>query len=1192
MFRGVRKTISRFLAITSIVALGVGFLGGLMATTPDMQLTFDKYYDDYKVSDLDIKGPLGITDDDVSAVSSLDCVESVLPAKVTDVNLSDGTETYVTRIYGLSELSDDKSSVNSFKLVSGRMPQNDTECVIASPNGYFSSHSVGEKYVLSDDNNDASSLSDTYSFSELTVVGIVQSPLYVSVESEPSTVGTGRVGIIMFVYDSCYSLDVYTDIFVRLKDAASLDTFSTEYTDLVDSDTEYVKSLGTDRTAVRYSDLYTDAQKKLQDASDEYDKAKKDADSQLSDAYQSIQDGKKQLDDAQSELDSKKSEIADAQQEIADNQKKLDDSILQSKASLYDSLDSLVSQQYNALYDKIENSRKSAQAEIDSAKSDLDTKSASLAQNKADLEANEQSLASMRAKLEASGKDLEQWKQSLDTQQQDIDSKRAALADEIKQDLANLENQKSSLTEEEYNSQLEQINKYNSDHTAELDSQQAALDPEKAKYTASKDEYSKNMDSLTQSEAGLAAGKQQLSEAESALSDGYSQIASKQNELDTRIQDSIDQLNTSVPQIRSAILENGLSQIESARVESQSEIDSAKEKIESAEKEIQDAESELSRKKQELEDAEKKYNDSKSDTEQKLSDAKKKIDDGQKDLDSLKSEDWVILDRNDTVSYKSYKSNTDKVAAVAKVFPVFFFLVAALVALTTMTRMVEEERTQIGTLKALGYSKGRILFYYVSYAVAASLIGSIIGITIGYNTLPYVIANAYSMMYTLPPTILKFWWSYTLVIVPLAIACTAVAAMSACLSELSEKPALLILPKAPKSGKRILLEYITPVWKRLSFIKKITARNIFRYKKRFYMTVFGIAGCCALLVTGFGIRDSVHDIVRIQFNDLYKYNVSITLKSDITSSEMDDITSLLDDDSLFSSYSMIHSEKLKIDDKEVTLFVPENNDDFVRQLVIRERKTGRTIEFNDNSVILTEKLCETCGINIGDSFTFSDSDGKEYSLKVTGIAENYISSYMFISNSTYRSVFGTAADTNAVLAHAEKDSTDEERNSLSSRLLSLNGISYLVFSESIKNSFSNTVSSIDYIVIVLIICAGGLAVIVLYNLTNINICERKKELATIKVLGFYKKEVASYIYRETTILSIIGMLLGLVLGIFLHAYVVQCAEVDAVMFGRTIYPMSFVISGAITMIFTVIVELIMLRNLSSIDMVESMKAND
>lgn len=981
---------TRFFSILGIVAIGTGFLAGLLATTPDMRDTADRYYDQNQIMDVDVKGTLGLTDDDVAALLATGDYQQAMPARVTDVLLSNQEGvSYVSRIYGvpLQKRGADEF-LNDFVITDGRMPENASECLLAIPNGYTSLHSVGEVYTLSDENPDYDALPDTYAFDSLTVVGIVQTPYYMSMESELSSVGSGKVDVILYAFPEAYSLDAYTDIFLTVAGLSEYNAFDDAYKDAVAAVTDSLKDFSTERCTLRFNEVKTDAQREIDDARAEYNDAKKDADTELADA-------RTKLDDANAKL-------ADAKQEVADGEKEL----------------------------------RNARSQLRSAKKELDAQ-------------------------------IQQQRDNLEAMRPGIDD---------------------------------------------------------ATYAA----ISAQIDSAAQ------AGQQKIDA-------GWHSVHT--NEI----------------------------------------------KLEDAQKRIADAETELA-------DAEQKYQDAKADADTQLSDAAAKLDDAQKELDDLELPEWYLLDREDVASFVSYKSNTEKVAAIAKVFPLFLFLVAALVALTTMTRMVEEERGQIGTLKALGYSNGAIMFYYIAYATLASTLGSVIGMVIGFYSLPVVISQAYKMMYMLPATETVFRWNYALLIAPIAILCTAVATLWACLSTLKERPARLMLPRAPKAGKRILLERIPFLWNRLKFTQKVTARNIFRYKKRLFMTVIGIAGCTALLLTGFGLRDSISDIVEKQFGELYQYDFTVNLKNGDVWEENSNVRAVFEDANAVESHLLMHIETGDVlvgsEKQSVSIYVPQDNAALKQSILLRDRKSGNDIPFGDGSVVLTEKLCELLRLSVGDSFTLRDSDGREAALTVTGVTENYVSAFAFVANDVYQEAFGAAPAYSHVLARCAGDVTTEAENALSERLLAEDDVTYVQFNASIQTSFENTIKNIDYIVMVLIISAGALAMIVLYNLTNINICERKKELATIKVLGFYEKEVANYIYRETNILSILGTIAGFALGVWLHAFVVKTAEVAVVMFGRQIYPMSYLLAAGVTLLFTLIVDALMLPRVRGIDMVESMKAND
>ena len=559
-------------------------------------------------------------------------------------------------------------------------------------------------------------------------------------------------------------------------------------------------------------------------------------------------------------------------------------------------------------------------------------------------------------------------------------------------------------------------------------------------------------------------------------------------------------------------------------------------------------------------------------------------------LEALGDGSWIIRTRSDSVSFSTYDGNVGKVAALSKIFPVFFFMVALLVALTTMTRLVEETRGKIGTLKALGFTNGQILGEYMVFSLSSSVLGCALGFGVGFRLFPRVISAAYGMMFTLPDIETPFRLSIAACVAPVTIGSIVLATLWVCGSVLRSCPAELMRPQAPAAGKRIWLEHIPWIWHRLSFTRKVTFRNIFRYKKRFFMTVIGVAGCSALLLTGFGLRDSINDIVDLQYGEIYHYDLSVSLKSaDGAEAAMGE---LLQDGTVKDAllYAGENGNALADGKREaLTLFTVKDSGALADFVTLRSRKSGEPFSPTENGAVLTEKLCETLRLSIGDRVTLEREDGRRGELTVVGIAENYITSYAYLTGEGYRAAFGDEPSYDTLLCHVpDAMSTDDAIRTAMSR----SDVLYAGSTESLKASFADSIKSINGVILVLILSAGLLSVVVLYNLTNVNICERRKELATMRVLGFHRREVERYIFRETDLLSFFGALVGLLVGVWLHAYVVRTVEVDQVMFGRSIYPLSFLYALLISCMFTALVNWIMRRTVSRIDMVEAMKAND
>lgn len=570
------------------------------------------------------------------------------------------------------------------------------------------------------------------------------------------------------------------------------------------------------------------------------------------------------------------------------------------------------------------------------------------------------------------------------------------------------------------------------------------------------------------------------------------------------------------------------------------------------------------------------------------------LEEAERQQDEMTDGLWLVRERADSLGFDSYSSNVGKVAALSKIFPVFFFVVALLVALTTMTRLVEEKREEIGTLKALGFSNGQILSEYMLYSLSASVLGCVLGFSVGFAVFPKAISSAYAMMFYLPKTLTPFRWNIVAWVAPVTISSILLATLWACFDEFRSCPAQLMVPKAPMAGKRIWLEKIPFIWKRISFTYKVTFRNLFRYKKRFFMTIIGVSGCTALLLTGFGVRDSVNDIVDKQFGEVYRYELTVACDSADVPLEDETLKAFLTDTSVISDYMRYAQENGRVlsndDYGRVTIVIPEfaeKSGDFIR---LRERKSGETVDFpKRDEVVLTEKLCEQLHVKTGDKVTVENADGRTKELTVSGITENYVTSYAYMTKETYEAAFDKDAELSMVLCCLEGEPDSDE---VTTRALESSRVIYSSSSLTLKKSFADSIKSINGVVWVLIFAAGLLSVVVLYNLNNVNICERRKELATIRVLGFHVRETQNYVFRESNLLTLLGSFVGLFLGIWLHAVVVRTVEVDQVMFGRNIYPLSFVYAIAISMVFSMLVNLIMKRTIKKIDMVEAMKAND
>lgn len=736
------------------------------------------------------------------------------------------------------------------------------------------------------------------------------------------------------------------------------------------------------------------------------------------------------------------------------------------------------------------------------------------------------------------------------------------------------------------------------DARAQLEEGQKELDTGTAQLAKAKTQ-------LADGKKELKSGKKQLKEGKAQLKKARRQLNASKKELDAA-RDSVEQVKEAqeagyplseeaLAQIEQydkglAAWEQGskeLSKQEKALKKSQNQIRASEKQLDAVEKEIAQNEEKLKEAEAELASGRVEYEEGKAEAEAQIQKAERKIKKARQEIEDLEEPEWYILDRNSNLSYARYSVDVEKVADIATVFPLFFFLVAALVSLTTMTRMVEEERIQIGTLKALGYRKATIMSKYLIYCGGAAVAGCLIGLAAGFILFPTVIYQAYMSQYDLPDLILQFHWEYALLACGLEILCTIGATWLACASALKEKPALLMVPRAPKAGKRIFLERVGIIWKRLSFSHKATARNIFRYKKHLFMTVIGIAGCTALMVAGFGMRDSMSRMVGAQYTELLKYDMQIELSEDKTDSVLSEF---LDGKTFANVYDMTGEASAGGNSVSTTICIPQDTETFSDFINLRERKSGDAIAFSKDSVIMTEKMAEDLELSVGDSFTLMNADDQSREFTLTGITENYIGCYLYIAPQLYADAFGEFDYNGYLLRSGIQGKAAQDQ--ASEQLHESSYVSSVSFTSQEEASYESMLSSINLIVYVLILCAGALAVVVLYNLTNININERSRELATLRVLGYHHREVAIYIFREIGILSILGTLAGLIAGWVLHRYVILTAESVDFMMGREISWQSYLLAAVLTLVFSALVDILMLFKLRRIQMVESMKAVD
>lgn len=730
---------------------------------------------------------------------------------------------------------------------------------------------------------------------------------------------------------------------------------------------------------------------------------------------------------------------------------------------------------------------------------------------------------------------------------------------------------------------------------SKLEEGEAQLAAARAQIADGEQQIASYQQTIQSGEAQLAEGRKTIADGESQLADAKQTISNEESQI-AEAKQSIADGETQLAEAKQTIAD-GESQLAEAKqtiADGETQLADAKQEIDDGKISLADAKQEIADKEKELEDGKAEYEKAKADAEPEIADAKQEIADGEKTLADLKKPTWYVWGRNKVTSTESFGQDAGRISNIGKFFPVIFFLVAALVSLTTMTRMIEEQRQQIGTLKALGYSDGVIAFKYFAYAMLSTVSGALAGVVVGEKILPWVIMNAYGMLYTgLPYYMTPLNWEQGGLAILASAACTGVATIAACYKELAAGPAELMRPEAPKNGKRIFLERIGVLWKHLNFTQKSTVRNLVRYKKRFFMTVIGIGGCMGLILVGFGLQDSITAIAKNQFVSLFTYQANAVLNSDVDESEKEALQTDLENysgiDELLEMYCQ--NIELQTDKKTVdaVLEVPKELTNFNDFYAFRDRKSGEVYEFpTDGGAAISEKTATMLGVKAGDTVQLKKGDDI-VDVKISIIVENYVRHYLYLAPDLYEELFGGAPDYNQLLMKYQDTSSNYE-TALGEKIMTYDGVAAISFTSDLIDQIDNMLRSLDIVIVVLIVSAGLLAFVVLYNLNNINITERQRELATLKVLGFFDGEVASYVYRENMVLTLFGVIAGMGIGTFLHHCVIQTVEVDMMMFGRNVFPRSYGWSALITLAFALFVNFMMFYRLRKIDMIESLKS--
>ncbi len=1125
------KSLGRYIAIVAIIALGSAMFVGLLTTKSDMVATTQKFTDETNMFDLRLLCTYGWTEAEVEQVRQMSGVESAEGSITMDViaKPSDSTEELVYRLHSLP------NQVSKVYLLGGRMPQTPNECLV---DGSHADDSIlGTSFTIAE-NNESATL-ESMAQTTFTVVGYVSTPLYMDMARGNTTLGSGNLASYIYILRDAFAVDYYTEIGVTL--TGEHEIYTEEFTDAMEAMAETLKPGVTLLAQQRYVKLKNDAQtayddglREYEDGIAEYESGKQEALDALAQALQTLEDGQAEIDANRLTLQDAESQINQAQEELDTNGALLVQSrqeLLNGKAEAYG--------QFAAAYAELSANQKEA--------------SAGLKQVQDGLKQLDDGIAQMEDGLTQIAEGLEKLELVISILEPSVETARSLL------DLAN----SAAIKDETLISELEA-------QLSELEAQLKDYQSQRQELLDTQEELSAQLPELEAQRQTLAETEQTLLEGLAAIEQGLTELGLAQAQAENEFASAEAQLNAG---------ENQLTQ-------GQAELDAKKAELESGKAALEQAQLDLDAGRAEYEtqkaEAETKF----ADAEAELADAKAKLEEGKEAIDAMAEPETFVLDRNTNVGYLAVDSNSDIVAGVSRVFPAFFLLVAALVCITTMTRMVEEERTQIGILKALGYKNRAIINKYLFYSGSAAVLGCGLGVVVGSIVFPKILWAAYSIILNVTPDIeLGFNWPLCTAVVVAYTLVSMLVTWHCCRRSLKEVPAELMRPKAPAAGKKILLEYL-PFWNQISFLNKVMFRNVFRYRQRLLMMLVGIGGCTALLLTGFGFRDSIMDIVNHQFSEVTVYDIEVYFSGGQTPQQQQTFRDSLrwdTEDMLFyyqASMNLDHQDKTR----EVFLIASDGNAEGFVELYQGEEKLS---EPGLGETVLSVGAAEALGIKVGDTVTLRDPDMRELTLTVSGIFTNYVYNFALVHPDTLVQQWGSCPASQMAYVNVAEG---QDVHAVGAKIAGLDGVVNVAISEDLANQVGSMLDALDMVVVTIVICAGLLAAIVLYNLTNISITERVREIATIKVLGFNSKETALYVFKENLFLSAMGAGLGLFGGIYLLKFVMSQIKIDMVWFTDRLTPWSFVWAVVLTMLSAILVDLLLYFKLEKINMAEALKS--
>lgn len=1171
--KDIRKSIThswgRFISIMLLIALGSFALTGLSITGPDMRATGTNYFQKYNTADITITSDYGIDQTEIKQIEKAGKLKEVEYIYLKDVTVKETNKSF--RLFSKPQ------NVSKYELESGRLPEKDNEIAIDVKNK--------ENYKIGDTITFTENETTTLKKHTFKITGFIKSPeILSSLNRGETTVGTGTLDFYGVINPSVFNSKVYMMAKLTFEDTNKLDPYGEEYNKKVTIHKKQLENLLKDSKETRFNLIKTeynsgikDAKKTLDDAKEQLSSSKnlldqaqiqinnsknliKTNENKLNSNGQTLNTAQRNLNAQKSELNSKKNELNDFSQKLenASSQIKQNEHTLSSFKDTLDIKESQISTKDTELNNQTQE-LETKKEELKNAKQELETKKLTLENQKIDYENTIQTLKEEITKIEEILKDPnlseEEW--------QNYTNK----LNELKTNLTNIENEYNTFIENTYNIELPKINEKLNNITKkeiELDKLQKALEKSKIELTQAKKELNIQKQTYETSYKKLEKAKYEYEKNKQIYNNSLIQIQKADNRI-SNFQKELNQKNIEY--------KNGLEQLKKAKKTLKAKETEYYEKLN-------------------------QYNNALPEATSKINEGEKQLKQTLIEFENLESPVYEVYNRREVPGgegYDIYETVSYIIDSLAKVFPLFMYFVAALVTLTTMTRFASEERINIGTLKALGYQDKDIVKKFVIYGFISASLGTLIGVTTGHILLPYIVYNAYGNNFTIPTIEIHFYLKETILAFILSMLCSVIPAYISVKSTLKEKTADLLLPKAPTASSKILLEKIKPLWNRLNFTKKVTARNIFRYKKRMFMTIFGVAGASAILFTGFSVQYSISIINDKQFKEIIKYDAIVALESNIQNSEKEKINKLLNNEDIKDKKSVYYETVYKEigekkDKQEINLIVPKEEDNFQNYIDLHTRKGKKSITLDDG-IVISERLATSANLKKGDTFTFEDSKGNTHKVKISGICEMYAGHFIFMNKEVYQKIYNENFKSNAYMLILN-DGSMENTQEISAKFMKLSGVKGIVQNTSMYNLVNAIVKSLNKIMVVLIVLASLLTVVILFNLTNINVAERIRELSTIKVLGFRDKEVTMYIYKETIILSQIGIIVGWLFGIFLHIYILNVVPPDEVMFDPSIWIGAYIISFVVINVVTLALKFYVNKKLIDVDMIEALKSVD